>query len=243
LNVIKEKGMNKSVIIKDECVDCGVCIRAGVCPVDAIYFPETPWPRSIRAMFSGGAHSFGPDYEYVKTKATTHALTYDDIVKGQIGRGSRGTQEMKTNDVLGRFKDEDVGLALEFGRPGVGFRFHDIEKASMALSKHGAEFEPQNPYSVLINLDTGEIKKEYKDLLNEKAMSAIIECKAPKEKLPELFEVCMDVAKKIDCVYTMNIISKCKDGEIILKPLLEEAGIKVRINGKTNVGLGRPYIP
>jgi len=26
-------------------------------------------------------------------------------------------------------------------------------------------------------------------------------------------------------------------------PVLEEAGVKIRINGKTNVGLGRPLIP
>ena len=41
----------------------------------------------------------------------------------------------------------------------------------------------------------------------------------------------------------MDVISKCRDGNIILKPILDRAGIKVRINGKTNLGLGRPLIP
>ncbi|MBA4421706.1 MAG: (4Fe-4S)-binding protein, partial [Syntrophus sp. (in: bacteria)] len=27
-------------IDQDECVECGVCLRAGVCPTDAIYMPE-----------------------------------------------------------------------------------------------------------------------------------------------------------------------------------------------------------
>jgi hypothetical protein len=52
----------------------------------------------------------------------------------------------------------------------------------------------------------------------------------------------MEAAEAIDTVFTVNIISKCRDGEIPVKPILDEAGIKVRINGKTNVGLGRPLI-
>ncbi len=240
-----EAGDDCSVINQDECVDCGVCIRAGVCPVDAIHFPETPWPRSIRAMFSGGALSFGKrtsDFSYITEKATTKAMTFADVDSGRIGGGDRGTDEMKTNDKTGRFKDNDVGLALEFGRPGVGFRFYDIEKGSMALAKCGVEFEPLNPYTILINPETGEIKEKFKDVANEKALSAIIECKAPKEKLPELYDACIEVANQIDTVFTMNIISKMSGDDVILKPILDKAGIKVRINGKTNVGLGRPLI-
>ena len=130
----------KPTIIEDECVDYGICIRAGVCPVDAIYYMETPWPRSIKAMFSGGARSFGTsfrDFFYITNKVTTPEMSYDDVKQGRVGGGSRGTSEMKTNDISGRFKDEDVGFALEFDRPGVGFRFHEIEKASMALASRG----------------------------------------------------------------------------------------------------------
>jgi hypothetical protein len=53
-------------------VDCGVCIRAGVCAVDAIVFPATPWPRSIRAMFSGGAFSFGTRREGGRVRRFTN---------------------------------------------------------------------------------------------------------------------------------------------------------------------------
>jgi ferredoxin len=94
VNAIKEVSMNKSDIVEDECVDCGVCIRAGVCTTEAIYMPETPWPRSIRAMFSGGALSFGrtfTDFSYITTKATTNAMTFNDIKEGHVGGGSRGT--------------------------------------------------------------------------------------------------------------------------------------------------------
>ena len=39
LNCIAEKDDAVS-IDQDECVECGVCLRAGVCPTDAIYMPE-----------------------------------------------------------------------------------------------------------------------------------------------------------------------------------------------------------
>lgn len=244
VNAIK-KTVDKSLIIEDECVDCGVCMRAGVCAVDAIYFPETPWPRSIRAMFSGGAFSFGKgfsDFSHITEKVTTERMSFDDIKNKRAGGGSRGTSEMKTNDITGRFKDQDVGFALEFGRPGIGFRFYDMEKASIALSKIGAKFEAMNPYSELVEPDTGRIKEKYRDILGEKALSAIIECLAPKEKLPELYETSIKVAEEIDSVFTMNIISKMDGDDVILKKIIDGADIKVRINGKTNMGLGRPLI-
>jgi hypothetical protein len=36
------------------------------------------------------------------------------------------------------------------------------------------------------------------------------------------------------------VINRCKDGKIPFKPVLEKAGYSVRINGKVNIGLGRP---
>ena len=51
-----------------------------------------------------------------------------------------------------------------------------------------------------------------------------------------------EVAREIDTVLSIDIINKCKDGSIPLLPLLEKADLKVRINGKTNIGLGRLLI-
>ena len=53
MNSIMEK--EGAVLIEQEtCVECGVCYRAEVCPVDAIYMPEEAkqFPRYIRALFS-----------------------------------------------------------------------------------------------------------------------------------------------------------------------------------------------
>jgi hypothetical protein len=49
-----------------------------------------------------------------------------------------------------------------------------------------------------------------------------------------------EVARNIDTVLSIDIISRCKEGTIPVLPLLDDAGITVRINGKINIGLGRP---
>ena len=238
-------------IDEDECYECGVCLRSGSCPVNAFYFPETHWPRTVRAQFGGILPDYGgydsegiQVYANLKNRLTIPAFDYEQYKKTGHQGGGRGTSEMKTNDKTGRYTFPNAGVALEFGRPAVGFRFYDIEKASMTLAKAGVEFEPENPYSVLIDPKTGRILDKYRDIINEKGRSAIIEFLLPKDKLPEIFEVCMGIAKEIECVFSMDIISRCTpDGEAVLKKIIDDAGIKVRINGKTNMGLGRPLIP
>lgn len=140
-----------AVIDQDECVDCGVCLRSGVCPVDCIVFEPAPWPRSLRATFSD------PTTEHKETRIA-----------------GRGTEEMKTNEVTGRFKRGWVGMGLEFGRPGIGTRFYDVEKTAQVLAKLGVEFEPKNPVTFLMeDVKTGKIKEE---VLNEKVALIYTNC-------------------------------------------------------------------
>jgi hypothetical protein len=154
------------------------------------------------------------------------------------GGGGRGTNEMKTNDVTGRYREGEVGIAAELGRPCQGFYFRDLEKVTMAMSKLGAEFEPENPITALLDEKTGRIK--HREVMNERAMSAIVEMKVGEDRAIDVLEGLKEVAKEIDTVFTVDIINKCKEGTIPVLPILEVAGIKVRINGKTNIGLGRP---
>lgn len=170
-------------------------------------------------------------------------MSFKEIKEKQVGFGSRGTSEMKTNDRTGRFKAGEVGIACELGRPGVGFCFRDLEKVSVALAKMGVEFEPENPASVLLDLKTGKIKDTCKEIRDERALSAIIECKAPMERTPEIYAKLQEVAKELDTVFSLDLINKCRDGRPPLKKILDDSNIYVRFNGKTNIGLGRPLIP
>ena len=205
-----------AVIDEDECVDCGVCLKSGICPVDCIYFEPAPWPRSLRATFSD------PTTEHEETRIT-----------------GRGTEEMKTNDVTGRFKRGWVGLGCELGRPGIGARFRDVAKVAQALAKHGVEFEPRNPVTFLMeDTKTGKLRE---DVLDEKVLSAIIECVFPIEKFKEVITALKGVSKKVDTVFSVECINRADpDGSYPLKKLLNELGIPYYINGKQNVGLGRP---
>jgi len=169
-------------------------------------------------------------------------MSFKEIKEKQVGFGSRGTSEMKTNDRTGRFKEGEVGIACELGRPGIGFCFRDLEKVAMALANIGVEFEPENPASVLLDLKSGKIKKEFEEIRDERALSAIIECKAPIERTPEIYTTIKEVAKEIDTVFSLDLINKCSDGRPHLKKILDDSNIPVRINGKTNIGLGRPLV-
>jgi len=203
-------------VIEDECVECGVCLRAGICPADAIFQPELTWPRTVRQEFSN--------------PLIRHPST--DI-------GGRGTEEMKTNDVTNRFKPGFVGIGLEFGRPNVGTRFHDVQLMAQALASLGVQFEPQNPVTALmIDKNKGILKPE---ILSEKVLSAIIEFIVPLEKLEEVLKKVKELTPKLSTVVTIDMISRVgEDGSIPTIPIARKLGFTIRPNAKVNVGLGRP---
>jgi Pyruvate/2-oxoacid:ferredoxin oxidoreductase delta subunit len=205
-------------IDQEQCTDCGVCLRANICPVKALYQPEMVWPREVRGILSNPLIEF----------------------KGSQVPG-RGTEEMKTNDVSGRFRPGEVGVGIELGRPGIGAYFRDVEKVAMALmaANIGYELAAENPVThFMSDKTTGKLRD---DVLNEKATSAIIEGKCKLEKLPEALKVLEEVAKKVDTVFTVEVITKVPpEGEIPVKPILERLGFWYSINTKNNMGLGEP---
>lgn len=214
---VEREGKSVSEIDQEICVECGCCFkRSGICPVDAVYMPKLEWPRCIREYFSN------PD---VKHPSTT-------------GHG-RGTEEMKTNDVTGRFRRGEAGVALELGRPGVGTSFRDLETVAMAIARLGVEFETQNPVAELMaDPKTGKFNDT---VLNERVLSAIIELKIPVGKLTEVLAEIREVSAKIDTAFSLDLISRVDaDGTTPVVAIARAAGFSPRPNTKTNVGLGRP---
>ncbi len=205
-----------AVVDEDECVDCGVCARSNVCPSDALVQEDAAWPRSVRAAFSN------PLFEHKETRVP-----------------GRGTEEMKTNDVTGAYKSGSVGVGVELGRPGTGARFWDIEKVTRAVAKHGVEFAQKNPVVALMaNQETGKMVDE---VLNEKVLSAIVEFTIAIESFRALLETLRDVSNQVDTVFSVDLISRVEpDGAVPVTKLLAGSGVAASINGKTNVGLGRP---
>ena len=211
------KGKDQLAVIDlDECAECGVCLRSAKCPTGAIYQQPMEYPRTIRSLMSD-------------------VLTVAE--ESQIS--GRGTEEMKTNEVTGRFKPGIAGVAIEVGRPITGTRMIDAEKIAMAVCALNVEFEPCNPVtSMMSDPRTGKFKDE---LLNEKVLSAILEFAVKLEQLPELFKILKKVEKEIDAVFSLDLACRLNaDGSNPTRRYIEEAGLWVAPNGKTNVGLGRP---
>jgi len=107
------------------------------------------------------------------------------------------------------------------------------------LARHGVEFESKNPVTGLMeDPKTGKIKE---DVLNEKVLSGIVECLYPIEKFEEIMTALKEVSKEIDTVFSCEVINRADpDGSYPLRKKLDAMGIPYYINGKQNVGLGRP---
>jgi ferredoxin len=234
----------RSTINRDECVECYSCFNGlsqehlnptivrtmrkvfqmlrlrfdpepDVCPTAAFEPDELVWPRVVRRAFSDPREP--------------HEST---------GVQGRGTEEVKTNDVSGRVKVGEVGFTIEFGRPGLGARFFEIEKMSMALAKLGVHFEKKNPVtSLMSDTTTGKIRE---DILNEKVLSAILELKTTIDRTEEIIRAVWEVEKQIDTVVTIGVGTRCdeKGDETVVAPVLEKLGYTLN-RAKTNIGLGR----
>jgi len=209
-------GRTVSLISQEECVECGVCFRSGVCPTGAFYLPALAWPRTIRAIFSNPMSS--------------HTSTN---VRG------RGTNEMKTNDVTGRYTRGFTGVLIEMGRPGIGTTFRELQTVWMCLTRLKVEFEPKNPVTgLIVDRELGKIKE---DILDEKVLSAIIEFTIENDRLKEVLQTIKAVSRAIGTVFSLSLISRLdEDEDTPVVAMAQEAGFPVRPNTKVNFGLGRP---
>jgi len=205
-------------IDQDKCTDCGLCMRASICPVNALFQQSETWPREVRGILSNPLIEF----------------------KGSQVPG-RGTEEMKTNDVKGTFMPGEVGVGIELGRPGIGAYFRDVQTVAMALMGAGIGYEMAEENPVTHFMEDKNIGKLRDDVLNEKATSAIIEGKCKLEKLPEALRALQEAAKKVESVFTVEVITKVTpEGGVPIKPVLDKMGIWYSLNSKNNVGIGEP---
>lgn len=234
----------KAEVNQDECVECQNCYRSlrsegyhpllvrtirrvlsafrlvydadvDVCPTGALTPPELEWPRVLRSHFSD--------------PAAIHPST---------GTGGRGTEEIKTNDVTGRIGEGEAGLVVELGRPGTGAWLRDVDRVSTQLAPLGVHFEERNPVTALMmDVHSGKLKPE---VLEEKVLSAIIECKVDLESVPAVLRAIDQASRELDTVLSLGIACRCGPaGELTYEKVVQRAGLTLSANGKINLGLGR----
>ena len=133
----------------------------------------------------------------------------------------------RADSVSGRVKVGEVGFTIEFGRPGVGARFHEIQKMSQTLARAGVSFEKKNPVtSLMSDVATGTIRE---DILNEKVMSAILEIKVPVERTEEVIRLVWQIEKEISTVVALGVGTRCDENgeENVVAPILERLGADI----------------
>jgi hypothetical protein len=238
-----DPSIHRARINSDECVECFTCYRGmskehlnptlvrairktaqffrfrfdpepDICPTDALVPDELSWPRVVRRAFSD------PQVPHEST-----------------GIHGRGTAEVKTNDVTDRVKQGEAGFVVEFGRPGIGARFRDIERVTKALAELGVQFENNNPVtSLMTDSSRGLIRPE---ILNEKVLSAIVEIKTKLEDVPVVLKKIKELSREVETVVSLGVSTRCASaGEDQLGEILEREGYPM-YRGKTNLGLGR----
>lgn len=211
--------VGKCYIDQDRCTECYVCLRQKVCSKGAIE------PIELNNFYKQFQHVLSDPVE-------THGVT---------GVTGRGTEEVKTNDVSGRVRRGEVGIAIDMGRPGLGVYLRDAEKVAMACAQAGVELAPQEhtPLAALMpDLTTGKLVEECH---NYHLLSVIVEGKCKEEHLPQVLQALQKVEQEIDTVFSLGLIMRVdENGYNETLKCLDEIGIPQPHRGKVNVGLGRP---
>ncbi|MDQ6665724.1 MAG: hypothetical protein M3Z23_15195 [Acidobacteriota bacterium] len=240
--------MKRATIDRNECVECHACYNG----LSQEHLNPT-MVRAMRSLFKLARLRFDPEPDVCPTAAfepdklewpriVRRAFSDPRVPHESTGVAGRGTEEVKTNDVSGRVKLGEAGFTIEFGRPGVGVWFHDIQKMTWALARAGVSFEKKNPItSLMSDVATGTLRE---DILGEKIMSAIVEIKVPDERTEEVILLVREVEKQIDTVVAIGVGVRCEaDGEDRrVAPVLERLGYKLE-RAKTNIGLGKVTQP
>jgi len=239
-----DPAIRRATVNRDECVECYTCFNG----LSQEHLNPTI-VRSMRKVFQWMRLRFDPEPDVCPTAAfEPDPLSWPRVVRRAFsdprvphestGVEGRGTEEVKTNDISGRVKVGEVGFTIEFGRPGVGVWFRDMQKMCWALAKAGVSFEKKNPVtSLMSDIATGTLRE---DILNEKVLSAIVEIMVPVERTEEIVRLVWAVEKEIETVVAIGVGTRCgEDGEdTVVGPVLERLGYNLQ-RAKTNIGLGR----
>lgn len=236
-----------SEIDEETCVECQTCFKG----LSTEHLPQQP-TRFIKSILSFFKLRFDPEPDICPTGAITQdelewprilrrAFSDPKMPHESTGVGGRGTMEVKTNDVTGRVKEGEVGLTVEFGRPGAGAYFRDVTTVCQAIAKLPVEFQPMNPLTNLMaDTATGELRP---DVLSEKVMSCILEFKAKEEDLSDVLTGIENAVKTLETTVAMGAAIRCDaDGKDTVRSQLKARGYDVW-RAKINMGLGRHTNP
>jgi ferredoxin len=234
----------KRVIIdQDACVECGTCQRSNICDVDA-HVPMNVWEAIDSNSLHGRvlAKTFAMTFRFIPFLYDLREPRYiravlSDPTTSFFKCYGRGTEEVKTNDITGRYDWGEIGFCIEVGRPGAGTTMMDVERFTTAIADLGVRFELKNPITWLMKNEKGFIKERY---LKERVLSAIIEFSVTDDNVAKVFRLIRDLDDKCNTVFTVGVISPMTpEGNIPVLEKVEENGFAVSPHSKINLGLAK----
>lgn len=235
---VSERGV--VAIDPEECVECGTCFRMDICPTGAIVPGELKGPQILCMNISD---PYAPKLSHKLTGSKQDEITDRlSLLSQPVQRGREdGNHEVKTSDVTGCYPPGQAGIIVEVGRPVLGAHLREVQKVTEALTSLGISLSVRPIVSALIaDKSTGKLRD---DVLDEKVNRCSVGVNVPLEQVSVVLRKLREVAEKIDTVFAIDLISAVeKDGSIPTLIAAKEAGMEVSINGKTNVGLGRPLV-
>jgi len=174
-------------------------------------------------------------------KQLQHVLSDPVETHGVTGVTGRGTEEVKTNDVSGRYRKGEVGLSIDMGRPGMGVYLRDAEKVAMAVAGAGLKLAPAQDTPLAASMPDLATGKLVDECLDYRLLSVIIEGKCKEAQLTDILKALKAVETKIDTVFSLGLIGRVdENGNCKALECLDELGIPQPHRGKVNVGLGHP---
>jgi NAD-dependent dihydropyrimidine dehydrogenase PreA subunit len=213
ISTVAWNGKTKSEVDRDQCVECGACIRSEICASGAMAFPELEWPRKVRAQF-------GNPYFHPK-----------------LIEGAPPAPELKINDLTGLIQPGTTEVVVEVGRPGISTSFRDVQTVCHAMVKAGVRLHAGTAVATIMDdLQSGTLRQ---DVIAERALNVLIHGSVADSRLQSTLDALREAAGDIDTVFSLSLAQRRSADPAALQAAASSAGFRIMPHTKTNVGLGR----
>lgn len=199
----------QAVIDRELCVECGVCIDTGMCPVSA--FEED--------------HDEVAEFKRPYGRLLLKHLAADSVVEGS-------GYDVKTNDVTGKIPEKSVIMRLELNRPRGGIKFGDVEQIKAGMEQLGWHLGMSSRSRSVRETRIADKAAE------QRILTCHLELVLDPEKIPDVVRDITGFVAERDLWVSINVVGVAATiGHT--QNILEAAGLCMEPVAKVNLGLGR----
>jgi NAD-dependent dihydropyrimidine dehydrogenase PreA subunit len=198
-----------AAVDRDLCVECGVCIDSGICPVSAFEEDQD---------------------EIAELKKPFGRLLSKHLGSKNVAEGSG--YDVKTNDATGKLPTDKLVMRLELTRPGGGLKFGDIEQMRAEMENLGWD---SGIGSRSRSIHGNGLSDKISD---QRILTCHLEIILEPEKIPEIVKDATRFVTEHDLWVSINVAGVAEVIDRTQK-VLKSAGVYMEPVAKVNLGLGR----